>query len=110
MANSPNSLTTEQRALVEAWIRTHWADRPGHCPICGTRTWEFSEFVIQPLTHVPLGSVQVGGIGYPMILVICQNCGYTMQFNAVKMGVFDVAEKQQAAKTEGTQVEGANNG
>jgi hypothetical protein len=94
VADDPkNNLNDEQRKLVEVWLETHWTTSKA-CPISGHTDWSVSDHVVQPMTHLPVGTLALGGAAsYPGILVICRGCGYTMTFNAVIMGLFTTQMK-----------------
>ncbi len=61
------------------WLAEHWkGDR--ECPICKTVTWGVSEDLLYLWS-------QERGPAYPCIVVACENCGHTLIFGAVKMGL-----------------------
>jgi hypothetical protein len=98
--DSKKTLSDEQRKLVEEWLQTHWTSSKT-CPISGHTMWSVSDHVVQPMTHIPVGAVTLGGAAsYPGILVICSGCGYTMTFNAVIMGLFPKQEKEKEQEKE----------
>lgn len=41
------------------------------------------------------GGVVLGGSAYPQIMTICKNCGHTVHFNAVFMGLFKREEAEE---------------
>lgn len=110
MADDPKALTNEQKELVRVWVEKHWT-QSRNCPICGSLHWLGPQYVVQPLTHVPMGQIQFGGgPGYPLVLVICQTCGYTMAFNAIMVGLFPKQQtlppKPQTEQTEAANAQG----
>lgn len=66
-----------ERAI--AWLEVKWKD--AHCPYCGADAFEVS-------APVPLARTD-GGIGPPLIPVMCQNCGQTVFVNAYEAGVLE---------------------
>jgi hypothetical protein len=84
-------LSHEQRVKAEAWIRSKWTKKPSLCPICGTNRWTISETAeLKPFNEYQTGAI--GGLSFsgpttPVFMVICNNCAYTMVFNAVISGV-----------------------
>ena len=83
-------MTTAQntdREKVRAWIDEHWKGQR-ECPICENSRWRIGNMV---------GEVQqFGGDDrfveepvYPLVLVTCATCGYTLLFNAAVIGVVE---------------------
>lgn len=73
-------MSDELIAKAAKWLETRHG--PG-CPKCGTK---------QTISGVVSGAKVVDdGLdmtqGYPMVLVICNNCAYTEQYSAVVMGI-----------------------
>ena len=60
------------------------------CPVCEDVNWAVQEFpAILPATNAfgvrqPLMEMR---LSYPMAMVICQTCGYSMMFNLFALGV-----------------------
>ena len=67
------------RSLAIQWLEGHWKGER-QCPICQASAWGVGDDLLRLWTskHVP---------SYPCIVVVCNNCGYTMLFNAVRMGL-----------------------
>ena len=74
------------KAKAQAWLQDHWAGSK-QCPISDENNWVIGDHAVQPNTYLPGVGVGIGGPGYPVIMVICGGCGYTMYFNAVMIGV-----------------------
>lgn len=66
-----------------------WPKSP--CEVCGARSWSISENVVSPLT-LKEGGIQLGGVTYPSVLLICQRCGNTKFLNALVIGALDPEE------------------
>lgn len=97
-ATADHSLTPDQRRITEAWVKEHWAGSKA-CPICTQSKWSIAEHVVQPVTHSPIGALNLGGgPAYPAVPMICNTCGYTVYFNAVIMGLFAPAKEAENAK------------
>jgi hypothetical protein len=80
-------LTQDQKAEILRRIRSKWTGRR-ECPICGTNKWEMSPHVVSSVTLRDL----VSGAGaveamYPSVLLACDNCGNTLSFNLVILGI-----------------------
>ncbi|MGA7873265.1 MAG: hypothetical protein WCA22_20430 [Candidatus Binatus sp.] len=58
---------------------------PVVCPICKTWEWHFGQDIIH-LLNINVLSEATPGV-YPCVVVICNTCGYTMLFNAKKLGL-----------------------
>jgi len=56
------------------------------CQVCGTNNWTTGEIVAPPVI-LPGGSMAIGGPTVPMVLLICQRCGYVMHFAAQTVGL-----------------------
>lgn len=92
MAETSVELSNEQKKLAQDWINKKWTASKT-CPICATNGWVISDHVVQPVTHSPVGRMQLTtGPAYPAVLLICKTCGYTRAFNAVMMGLFPNAK------------------
>jgi len=59
------------------------------CLICGHKGWGFNDTVFE-MREFCGGGLVVGNIPiYPVILVNCDNCGYTHFFNAITLGAIE---------------------
>jgi len=91
--NPQQELTSEQKKKVEAYLRDNWNQSP-HCPISGHRNWIIGDHIVAPPIHSGAGLL-LGGPAYPQVMVICGGCGYTMYFNAVKVGIVSASGEQE---------------
>lgn len=73
-----------QKAI--AWIDEHWTGQKA-CPICQNARWGVADTV---------GDVQMMGLNkeptdrtYPLVILTCQTCGYTVLFNATVIGLME---------------------
>jgi len=108
MANDPNAEAARQnqewRNAFSEYIKTKWT-QPVHCPICNTTEWSLGSVVDVPMrqpTVFPSGSRSV----FIYMPVACDNCGYTIFFNAVSAGLFKsssdiLREAKESEKTGG---------
>lgn len=98
MPDKDGKLTDEDRQKVIAWVTKYPQAEHSVCPICGTGNWMIAEYMVQPLTIGAQLGLQLGGIGYPLIMLISNPCGYTRFLNAVMIGLVpsnrDTAEKK----------------
>lgn len=75
---------TKERAME--WLNKKW-NTPKACPICKQNNWTVSES-IGLMPRLSDGGVDLGGPLYPLFLVTCGTCGYTLFFNALVAGLF----------------------
>lgn len=89
-ADLPVTLRTEtlakggwvDRDFAACWLAEHWKDRT--CPACQQNNWG----ILEQLVQLPVGArVPIAPQEYPCVLVACRNCGHTLLFSAVRMGV-----------------------
>lgn len=72
-------LSSEEVKRVEEWLRGH--DIQVQCPICGSPNWSPGT-VIVPTKYSETAALVLGGVEYPMLQLICDDCGYVMLFSA----------------------------
>jgi hypothetical protein len=74
---------TRERAME--WLNKHWHSHKA-CPICLHNNWTISDSVgvMLPASE---SSIDIGGLAYPLFLLTCGTCGYTLFFNAVVAGL-----------------------
>jgi predicted nucleic-acid-binding Zn-ribbon protein len=68
------------RALDKKWSESR------KCPICGHEEWNISDKIFT------LRGLNKFSEAYPVIAVICDNCGYSHFFNPLVLGIFDQEE------------------
>ena len=78
-------LTLDQRKIVEQWFAEK-AIVIGQCPVCLNRQFTLLDHLIAPPIFQN-GSLTIGGSAYPMVMIMCMNCGHTHFHNAVMMGI-----------------------
>lgn len=67
------------RFLQEKWTKPE-------CPFHGKTEWQIDKIVGQVLPYHG-GSLVVGGAVFPLVVVTCAQCGYTVFVNAIRVGV-----------------------
>ena len=78
-------LDSSQLDSVRQWIESHSPIL--NCAGCGGREWAIqNELAFSLLVEPKDGSINYKK-GYPMVAVTCKNCGYTVFFNAIQMGL-----------------------
>lgn len=73
-----------QKAI--AWIDEHWTGQKA-CPICQNTRWGVADLI----GEVQMTTLDGGltGKAYPLIIVTCQTCGYTVLLNALVVGLIE---------------------
>ena len=82
----------DQEKALE-WLNSRWGG-PKHCPVCKANEWGFGERIIAALPYIH-GGVSLGGHTHPLVVLNCNNCGHTLFFNAITMGLFPTSESQE---------------
>lgn len=81
MADIP-FLDEQANAVFNEWAETKWQNKK--CPACGANTWEIQDncgFVLVLERSVMLNK------GFPFLVAICADCGYTHLFSTKKIGI-----------------------
>lgn len=63
----------------------------GLCKECGEKTMTVPDHIVAPPVFVD-GGFALGGRSYPLIMLVCTNCGNTRFFNAVVAGAVNGPE------------------
>ena len=69
----------------QAWLQEKGTGAAS-CPISGDNNWIVADDFVQPMRY-STGGLNIGGRGYPLVMVICGTCGYTLFLNATVMGL-----------------------
>jgi len=78
-------LDESQLENVRQWIESHSPLLT--CAGCGGNEWAIqNELAFSLLVEPQDGSINYKK-GYPMVAVNCKNCGYTVFFNAIQLGI-----------------------
>lgn len=66
------------------------------CPVCKENNWAIHDSLSE-LREFNKGALSIGGPIVPIASITCNNCGYTMHFNAIKAGLIksDQTEKSK---------------
>src|SRR2546430_7505413 len=81
--DASGNLDTEKTKRPLGCLNRQWTNQA--CPFHGPTKWEVGQ-VIMTLPYSG-GGVIVGGPTYPLLVVTCVNCGYTVLVNAIVAGV-----------------------
>ena len=68
-------------------IRDHLQGRNNQCPICGTNNWTTLDELTSPLCIDLEYKRPIEGKLLPMVVFICNDCGYIRQVAAGKVGL-----------------------
>lgn len=81
-------MTTTRNQEIDkaiAWIDEHWTGKKA-CPICESSSWLVGDVVGEMREFLPDKRPLANSL-YPMIVLSCRACGYTLLFNATVMGL-----------------------
>ena len=86
MKTSINSMYNQYNVeeLIQ-WIDKHTIE-PITCPVCREKAWELNDQLWE-LRRFNKSGIFSGGPIIPLAILTCTNCGYTIQFNAKKIGL-----------------------
>ena len=107
MSDSTGKLSEAEREKAVSWFNTRWTMQNG-CPVCTTKKWQMSDHLV----HSPVfagGAALFGGVVYPVLPLTCSNCGYTIYFNAVMMGLTNTEAGVERPTVSGTTLPGLMN-
>lgn len=68
-------------------IQSHLQGKNNSCPLCSTNSWGIAEdLIVAPFFDREYKRVIEGKV-FPMVALICNDCGYVRQIAAAKMGL-----------------------
>jgi len=77
----------EQADRVMAFIKSKWSPTFS-CPCCGSKDWQATPKLFQVTEYVKSSGIALrAGSVFPVIPVMCTNCGYTLLINALIAGI-----------------------
>ena len=84
-AEEERGASVDPRGLVR-WIEKHWKGE-GRCPVCAENDrWQPGDHVVELRRYRP-GAATPGAPVQPLVSVTCMNCGHTLIFSAVVLGL-----------------------
>ena len=84
-AEETGAASVDPRGLVR-WIEKHWKGE-GRCPVCAENDrWQPGDHVVELRRFRP-GATTPGRPVQPLVTVTCMNCGNTLFFSAVVLGL-----------------------
>jgi hypothetical protein len=87
-------LDETKRRQVAAWIESKWTT--SQCPFHGATTWELGGVLAQVPEFTP--SLTRGGQVYPVFVLTCTECGYSVLVNAIKAELVPASSEQAAPR------------
>ena len=77
-------ITAAQQETLFRWLRAKGVRED--CLACGRNIWKGGD-VIAPPTAPGGGGTVVGGPNFPLVQIVCGNCGYVMHFDCTSIGL-----------------------
>ena len=73
-----SKFTNEQLDAITTWIEEKVGDLK--CPLCGQDEWSVGDL---------WGRIfgDMSRLGYPIVILVCVHCAYTLAFNTMLMGI-----------------------
>lgn len=94
-----------EKSKLEAYLkRIH----PTSCPLCGKSSWTVSDIVFQS-PEFNDGEHPIGRASFPMIPIVCENCGNTYFINALAAKLVDHQKRSPDTIDDGTKEQGECN-
>ena len=87
MPDSRGKLTAEEVKSVENWLKER-LESGAQCQICGNSPLSIGEYTFAPPVISKGGGILLK-TSVPFVSVDCENCGHTLLFSAVKLGLFE---------------------
>lgn len=84
MPDKEGLLTPAEREQVAAWLNRRAKIQT--CWVCGSNSWAIGSHLISAKAHLG-GYLAFGGLAYPLVFIVCQNCAHTLSFMAKDIGI-----------------------
>ncbi|MFQ5794803.1 MAG: hypothetical protein ACE5JP_07125 [Candidatus Bipolaricaulia bacterium] len=85
-------LNKEQIQQLAKHLNEKWPS-PRNCYVCNDTQWEISNKVFEIREF--FGGALTAGPVIPIIVLVCKNCGHTVFFSAMRLGVVKPEEKEE---------------
>ncbi len=85
-------LSQQQRQMVIEALQKR--NLPGSCQVCKHNSWVLDEHITYISLSEPGGPFTIGGPSMPCVPLVCGNCGNTLLFNLVVLGVWETLLKK----------------
>jgi len=80
------SLLTSHKEQFLKWINEKWQGEK-KCPVCKENNWIITNDIFEMYKSWGTNRIKIGGERYPVIGLVCNNCGYTLFFNPLIVGL-----------------------
>jgi hypothetical protein len=90
MPDAGGRLSDEEKQEITKKIQALWVGSAKNCPICGSAKWIVADHLTE--SRVALVGGVFAGPSYPMVMLISDPCGYTINFNALILGIMKKME------------------
>lgn len=87
MPDASGALTPDDYKKLTDWFATRWHGTVA-CHVCNATEWAYGSHVVKLPRHAG-DSYMPGTSVFPYIPVHCKNCGHTMLFGAVIVGIVE---------------------
>lgn len=95
-ATGSAAFTDEELERLSKWFRDKW--KHGPCPVCTTDNWLINAKISQIFNEQTLQD----GSSFPVVLIVCSNCGYTIPINSrIAQVRIEDAPDEEATQAEG---------
>ncbi len=100
MPDDKGKLTDADTRAVKEWFKKRWT-KDSRCFFCSENNWAIGEHTVAPINMSPRGGINIGGPQYPQVMLICNNCGNTLYFNAPLIGIVESRKKAEEGGSDG---------
>lgn len=106
-SDAPPSLSEKDKQKVIQWVKEKYDQTAGIvCSVCQKKKWTIGDDLVMPSVFKD-NAVQIGGVGYPQAMLLCNNCGHTIFINAVRVGLIPEVEAQDTDEPASTDEDSA---
>ena len=78
-------LTDEQQKHILDHLQKNWTAKT--CPLCMEIKWSINTNVFEMREYFKEKIVYANNTVFPVIPIVCGNCGYTILINTIKAGI-----------------------
>jgi len=72
--------------------------KPYICPLCHKGEWVIGDRVFY-LGEFNENAIVIGGQSFPVLPIVCSECGNTLFINAIVAGIVDVKKEEKTTKS-----------
>jgi hypothetical protein len=93
---------SDEYARFQNWVESHW--KHGPCPVCESNQWAPNDRIGQIFNDQTLETGQT----FPVLLIFCTTCGYTLPVNARIAGIRVGDDQEEDEEDEANEAGQAN--